>query len=136
MSNFSSHAFVLDGVRCATVEALIQGIKFSPNDSRREQILGMDGLAAWKMRVHAEGDFVWWAGAQMVYRSPEHAALIKRAIEAKFAQNPDAMEALISTKDLTIIHKPGSTPESPKTSLPAAVYCQILTDIRERALGI
>ncbi len=109
MSNFSSHPFVLDGVRCKTVEAFIQGIKFPSDDPRRDQIFNMDGLPAWKMRIHAKGDYVWWNGDQIIYRSPEHSALIKRAIEAKFAQNPEAMEALTSTKDLVIIHEPGGT---------------------------
>ena len=129
MSNFSAHPFVLDGVWCKTVEAFIQGIKFPPDDQRREQIFAMNGLTAWKMRVHAKNEYVWWDGKQYTYRSPEHAALIKRAIEAKFVQNPTALEALEATRGLTIVHKTGVA-ESPHTSLPGSVYCQILTNIR------
>ena len=135
MSNFSPHPFILDGVRCQTVEAFIQGIKFPPGDPRREQIFAMNGLHAWKMRVHAQSDYVWWGEETLTYRSPEHSALIRRAIEAKFAQNPNALEALKSTEGLTIIHEPGGSPESPLSSLPAVVYCRILTEIREAALG-
>jgi predicted NAD-dependent protein-ADP-ribosyltransferase YbiA (DUF1768 family) len=134
MSNFSPHSFTLDGVHCKTVEAFIQGIKFPPEDPRREQIFAMDGLPAWKMRTHAKGEHVWWGGKTIPYNSLEHRALLRRAIEAKFAQNSGALETLMSTKGLDIIHEPGGTPESPKTSLPAAVYCQILTDIRDTSV--
>ncbi len=132
MSNFSAHPFVIDGIRCASVEAFIQGIKFPPDDPRREEVFAMGGVAAWKMRVYAVGDYVWWGGVQISYRSAAHAELIRRAIEAKFAQNPDAFDALTSTRGLEIIHEPGGV-ESPLTSLPATVYCKILTDIREAA---
>lgn len=132
LSNLSPHGFILDGVRCGSVEGFIQGIKLPPDDPRREETLAAHGFAAWKMRVHAKGEFVWWNGMTITYRSPEHAALIRRAIEAKFAQNPDALEALKATRGLTIIHETGH-PESPTTTLPAVVYCEILTTIRDAA---
>jgi hypothetical protein len=118
-----------------TVEAFIQGIKFPPDDPRREQIFSMEGVAAWRMRVHALGEYVWWNGDRIPYNSLEHRALLRRGIEAKFAQNPDALAALVSTHGLTIIHEPGGV-ESPLTSLPAHLYCQILTEIRNTAQHI
>ena len=132
ISNFSEHSFVLDGICCGTVEAFIQGIKFPSDDPRREQIFAMKkGFSAWKMRVHAAGEYVWWNGQAISYRSPEHLSLIERAIEAKFNQNPDALGALKSTQGLAIIHESG-IPESPLTSLPAEAYCQMLTRIRDQ----
>lgn len=133
LSNLSAHGFVLDGVRCESVEGFIQGIKLAPGDPRREETFALVGIPAWKMRVHAKGEYVWWGGKTIPYNSPEHRALIRRAIEAKFAQNRDALEALKQTRGFTIIHHT-SVPESPNTSLPAVLYCKILTDIREAAL--
>ncbi len=130
MSNLSHHPFVLDGVWCGSVEGFIQGVKFAPNDPRRNETLRLQGIPAWKMRVHAKGEFVWWNGEQIPYRSAKHTELIRRAIEAKFAQNPDALEALNATRGLTIIHETGQ-PESPTTTLPAVTYCAILTTIRD-----
>jgi len=135
LSNFSAHPFVVDGVQFATVEAFIQGIKFPMNDPRRKQIFAMNGFNAWKMRVQCKAEYVWWKKAKIPYNSPAHAALLKRAIQAKFAQNPDAMAALKATRGLTIIHDVSSSPESAKTSLPAVVYCQILTEIRDNTPG-
>ena len=130
LSNLSHHAFVLDGVWCGSVEGFIQGIKLPPDDPRREETLRLQGIPAWRMRLHAKGEYVWWNGKQIPYRTAEHAELIRRAIEAKFAQNPDALEALKATRGLTIIHETVH-PESPTTTLPAATYCAILTAIRD-----
>ena len=135
LSNFSAHSFEVDGVQFATVEAFLQGIKFPEDDPRRAEVFAMSGYLAWKMRVHSKAEYVWWNGERIVYNSKAHAALLKRAIEAKFAQNPDALEALKNTRGLEIIHDTGGSGESDKTSLRAVVFCQILTDIRDRALS-
>lgn len=132
MSNLSHHPFVLDGVWCGSVEGFIQGIKLPPEDPRREETLKLQGVSAWKMRMHAKGEFVWWNGEQIPYRSAKHADIIRRAIEAKFAQNPDALEALKATRGLKIVHETGQ-PESPTTTLNAVTYCAILTEIRDTA---
>jgi predicted NAD-dependent protein-ADP-ribosyltransferase YbiA (DUF1768 family) len=132
MSNLSHHPFVLDGVWCGSVEGFIQGIKFAPDDPRRGATLKLQGVPAWKMRTQAQGGFIWWNGEQIAYRSQKHSELIRRAIEAKFAQNLDAFEALLATRGLTIIHETGHL-ESPTTTLTAVAYCAILTTIRDTA---
>ena len=80
----------------------------------------------------AQKIFVWWKGKAIPYNSDEHRQLIKRAIEAKYEQNFEAMEALLSTKGKKITHEIG--PESPYTSLPKEIFCRILKDIRDKKL--
>lgn len=132
LSNFSVHSFVLDGEEIASVEGFVQGIKFQEECLIRYHAFHSVGKEAKKNGASAKNEFVWWKGQAILYGSTEHHQLIERAIRAKFEQNEDAMRALVSTGNLTLIHELGS-PESPNTSLPAAIFCDILTRIRSES---
>ncbi len=132
LSNFSPDAFTLDGLAFASAEGFIQGIMWPEDHPNRAAAFASVGFAAKKFGRTAPRTAVWWGGQEIPFGSPEHHALIGRAIRAKFDQNPDAMAALLATKGLTLIHDLGR-PESPTTSLPARVICAILTAIRDGA---
>lgn len=134
LSNFPEFPFTLDGVRLASTEGFIQGIKWPEGDPRREQAFRLFGGKAKRMGRGAERAFVWWLDQQIAYGSADHHALIERAIRAKFEQQPEAMRALLATEGTDLIHDLGY-PEPPHTSLPAAVFCDILTRIRAESLA-
>ena len=134
LSNFSADAFVLDGVRMASVEGFIQGIKFFYWDSTRRQAFESVGVEAKRLGKTAKRFFVWWQGRTIPHGSSEHHQLIERAIRAKFEQNSESMNALLATEGMTLTHDLGY-PDPPKTSLPARVFCDILTRIREETLS-
>ncbi|WP_202120922.1 hypothetical protein [Streptomyces sp. BA2] len=50
-------------------------------------------------------------------------------------QSPGLQHALRSTAGLTLAHHVDGTVESPTTSLPAAVFRRILTDLRRELLA-
>jgi len=136
LSNFSYDPFVLDGEYIVSVEGFIQGIKFPEDHPARLRAFQLFGIKAKRSGRGAKRQFVWWTGQIISYGSPEHYALIERAIRAKLDQNPDAMHALLATKGMVLIHDydpgrpaPGRI-ESPYTSLPAEVFCDILSRIR------
>ncbi|OGN01719.1 MAG: hypothetical protein A3I26_01635 [Candidatus Yanofskybacteria bacterium RIFCSPLOWO2_02_FULL_43_10] len=133
LSNFSADAFVLDGERMASVEGFIQGTKFPDGHPTRQQIFQSVGVEAKRFGKKAERKFVWWNGRAISYGSPEHHELIERAIRAKFEQNTTAMDALLATRGMILTHDLGH-PDPPNTSLPAKVFCDILTRIREETL--
>ena len=130
LSNFPRYPFEIDGEDFGSPEGFIQGIKHPEGSINR--ILGtiLSGVEAKRLGKTAEGKFVWWQRRQIVYGSDEHHCLIARAIIAKFEQNPSAMNALLATEGEEITHDLGK-PEDPNTSLPAALFCKILTEIRE-----
>lgn len=134
LSNFSADQFILDGMQIASVEGFIQGIKFPEGDSRQEQAFCSVGRDAKRFGRSAEQKFVWWQGQVIPYWTREHHCLIERAIRAKFEQNLGALKALLATKGMTLTHDLGH-PESYNTSLPAEVFCDILTRIREEHLS-
>lgn len=130
LSNFDAAAFVIDGVHCASAEGFIMAIMLPPDDPNRALALTLSGKEAKKLGRKAERQFVWWNGQRFDFRSTAHEALIERALRAKFEQNPGHMAALLSTVGVTLIHDVGH-PESPRTSLPAHVFMDILTRIRD-----
>ncbi len=133
LSNFSADPFILDGIKLASVEGFIQGIKFPEGNPRRDKAFSLAGREAKFIGKEAKTNFVWWQDKSISYGSPEHHDLIERTIRTKFNQNPEAMKALLATKGLTLTHDLGP-PENPHTSLPAKVFCDILTRIREEHL--
>jgi predicted NAD-dependent protein-ADP-ribosyltransferase YbiA (DUF1768 family) len=133
LSNFSADPFSLDNTSLASVEGFIQGIKFPENDERRKKAFSSSGKEAKKIGEGVQGEFVWWQGEAISFRSREHFGLIEKAIRAKFDQNPEAESALLATKGLDLIHEL-EEPESPTTSLPKEVFIEILTRIREEKL--
>lgn len=143
LSNFSADAFMLDGKRMASVEGFIQGIKYPEGHPNRTAAFGAVGFEAKRFGKKFElthalgrlgyGKLVWWKGRTIPYGSPEHHKLIELAIRAKFDQNQDAMGVLLATEGMELTHDLGR-PESPVTSLPSKIFCEILTRIREENL--
>ncbi len=139
LSNFANRPFEIDGAWMASVEGFVQGIKFEPDDNLRYRAFASAGSYAKKFGAAGNVSIIWlikpvrtrgYATCMVAYGSIDHHSAIDRAIEEKFLQNPDCMEALFSTKGLILTHTTGE-PESPHTSLPAKLFCKILTRIRE-----
>ncbi|WP_338075963.1 PAS domain S-box protein [Castellaniella defragrans] len=131
LSNFSLSPFELDGVPLASVEGFIQGIKFPPGHPARERAFAS---AAWEAKECGKGAdkrHAYWGEARIVFGSDEHHRLVERALRARFAQNEGLRRLLASTRGLEILHQTGEGPEPERTSLPAALFCRILSDIRE-----
>jgi len=144
-SNFAHTPFKMGGIQFQSVEAFVHFIKFFENDPRRKDIPNLHSSEARragseigkeiKAKLTAGEDvFVCWQGTSIRYRSPEHEALLADAIWQKFQGSPEAQEQLLYSGDKEIIHNTGRR-ESPMTSLPADVFCRILTDIRSRLRG-
>lgn len=138
LSNFPFYPFTLDNEELASTEGFVQGIKLPPENPNRRKAFASVGIAAKRIGREARSivrftKCVWWKEKKIEYRSQEHFDLIERAIRAKFEQNPKAMKALLATAGMTLTHDLGH-PESQYTSLPAKVFCDILTRIREEKL--
>lgn len=133
LSNFCLSPFVFDGVLLASVEGFIQGIKFRPGHALREEAFVSSGFDAKKFDSFADRSGAFWQGRRFDYGSAQHHKLIERAIRARIAQNVGLQAVLITTGHVVLVHETGA-PEPPTTSLPATVFCAILTAIREYLL--
>src|SRR5699024_10768184 len=130
LSNFSLSPFVFEGVLFASIEGFIHGIKFPESDPRRIQAFQLDGWDAKRVGAQAQRRGAYWDGRCLTYGSQSHQRLIEAAIRARIAQSTGLQAALLATEDAVIIHDTGQ-PESATTSLPGAVFCRVMTDIRE-----
>ncbi|MDQ7814475.1 MAG: hypothetical protein RDU25_01555 [Patescibacteria group bacterium] len=133
LSNLMKRPFVLDGVRLASVEGLIQGIKYPEGHPVREKAFASAGVTAkrlgYELTRGGAGTWVWWQGEKIPYGSAHHHRVIARAIEASFRQNPWANVLLRSTRGLKLTHNVGEPSED--SSLPADIFCGILEDLRD-----
>lgn len=127
-SNFAPDPFEFDGVWFASVEGFYVFIILGPGDPDRERARVSVAFGAKKLGKKAERKYVWWQGERLEFGSSQHHRLLERAIRARFDQNPDAMESLLNLRGYKIMHDTGS-PDS--LGLPSAVFCDILTRIRD-----
>ncbi len=134
LSNFAHTPFELDGIRFESMEGLLQGLK-EENPEKQLRIFAKHGRqaknAGTKARMQRvwEEQTVWWQGRSIEFRSDEYYELIERALRAKFAQNGEARDAMVAIGDRPLVHDTGK-PESPRTSLPAARFLNLLERIR------
>ncbi|HUH87535.1 MAG TPA: hypothetical protein VL003_05720 [Pusillimonas sp.] len=135
LSNFQLSPFSIDGKLFASIEGFIQGIKFPEDDPRREQAFVSSGWDAKHLGDTADRSGAYWEGKKLAYGSTEHHELIAKAIRARIVQNAGLAQVLMSTAGSTLIHRVGNEPESPLTSLPATVFCRILTELRDELLA-
>lgn len=133
LANFPFSPFVLDGISLASVEGFVQGIKFPAGHPNRARAFLTYSYEAKKLGEEATREAVWWKDQVLAYGSSEHHDLIARAIRAKFYCNTGLWGAMEATRGMRLVHELG--PESPTTSLPAEVFCRILTHIRDELLG-
>lgn len=132
LANFPLAPFSLDDVVVASVEGYVQGIKFPLDHPMRMRAFLSHSHEAKRHGEQAERDHVWWGNGIFKYGSREHHDLIARGIRAKFYCNTGFQIAMRATRGLRLIHDLG--PESPTTSLPADVFCRILTQLRDELL--
>lgn len=133
MSNFTQRRFVLDGKNYLSVEAFYQGLKW-PDPKKRREIAKLSGPRAKTAGKGApKSDGFTYEGREYKFGSTGHHELIKAAIRASLAQNPEAAEAFCLTHPRAIVHDTGHA-ENPGSALPGEKFAQILTELRQEFL--
>jgi predicted NAD-dependent protein-ADP-ribosyltransferase YbiA (DUF1768 family) len=141
LSNFASHPFVFDGVECATMEGLLQSLKF---EEPRVQVkicklkapvansLGRKRNLAWR-----QVQTLWWQGQPIARESDAYQALLDRAYQAMCEQSASFREALLATGDAVLTHSIGKSNQA-QTVLTENELCSRLMRLRDtlRAVDI
>ena len=98
LSNLYPSSFILDGIEYASVEAFRMSTKYPATDPRHVEIRQLSGLKAKTAGRDARlSKSIEYQGERIRIGSPEHHALLKRALRAKLEQNPDILKALLDT---------------------------------------
>jgi hypothetical protein len=143
LSTFAHTPFMLrsdrEPIHCASVEGFWQGLKWPESSAERERVFTLWGLEA---KLASQGSpsttHVRYQGRDIAMGSPEHHGLARLAIRAKLEQNPEVQRAVEASAGLTFTHilvDENGTPYPDSLTLPAAVFCQIWTELRDEWLS-
>lgn len=133
MANFGATPFTLDGRRYESVESFYVGLKFL-GAAERLAIAAMPAPQAYELGKTSTLVETEYGGRRFALGSPEHHALIERAIRAKLVAHPDVARDFAATHPRPIIHDLGR-PERPGTFMPAAALVRILTRLRDELVA-
>ena len=130
LSNFSPHEFYIDGVRCASMEGFLQGLKFK-NPDMQVFVCTLVGKCAkfkgkgknwWKTQT------LWWKGLEIDRHSKEYQILLDRAYQ-ELSKNTSFKKALLATGNAVLTHSMGKSDKS-KTVLTEQEFCSRLMMLR------
>lgn len=131
LSNFFETDILFDGVRIRSMEGFLQSLK-TPDREEQKRICLLVGKEAKKAGLEVPGfdqKTLWWNGQKIDRFSEEYTELLKRAYRTQFEQNEEFREALIKSRNRTLIHSIGNNKKS-ETILTADEFTGILEEIR------
>ena len=131
ISNLAQSPFVLRGRAYASVEGFWQGLRFE-SEAKRAQIARLWGIDA-KRATKGEPERVTFTyeGEAFARAGPAHRALMLDACRAKFAQNLEAREALLATRERPLAHRPRRDSTTIPGALMADIWMRIRNELRE-----
>jgi len=135
LSNFAPHPFVIDGVKCYSMEGFLQSLKFK-NPEMQVEVCKLVGKAAkfkGKKKKWWRTQTLWWRGEEIDRHSEGYSTLLDRAFNA-LAKNSGFKKALLATGDAKLTHSMGKRDPN-RTILTIGEFCGRLTRIRERLNG-
>jgi hypothetical protein len=108
LSNFAPHAFMIDGVSCASMEGFLQSLKFS-NPEMQKYVCSLIGRAAkdkgskknWKTDQR-----LYWMGTSYDRSSQEYLDLVHRAYQ-ELSKNDGFRRAIMASRSATYQHSMG-----------------------------
>lgn len=108
ISNFARHEFVLRGCNMASMEGLLQGLKWSCRDRQREVFALAGPLAKNAGNPEwVEDQTLYWQGTSLDRHGPSYQRLLDEAFEALHAQSHRFRAALRATGDRPLTHERG-----------------------------
>jgi predicted NAD-dependent protein-ADP-ribosyltransferase YbiA (DUF1768 family) len=132
LSNFSPHPFIMDGVKCNSMEGFLQSLKFQ-NPEMQVAVCKMVGLQAkfkGKKKKWWVTQTLFWQGVEINRHSVEYQTLLDRAYDA-LSKNTGFAKALLATGNSALTHSIGKS-DSSHTVLTEREFCGRLITIRER----
>lgn len=131
ISNFAATPFTLDGREYASVESFWQGLKFAKASERR-RIAALPGpQARQEGEEQGYGETVEYEGETVPVGAWGHWQLMDRACWAKFTQNEEARQALLSTGERPLVHRVRRDSRTIPGVLMAEIWMKIRRKLRE-----
>jgi len=132
LSNFSPHAFVIDGVECASMEGFLQSLKFK-NPEMQIYVCTLVGKKAkfkGKKKKWWRTQTLYWQGKEIDRHSDEYQKLLWKAYSS-LSENESFKKALLATGKAVFQHSMGKN-DPHRTVLTESEFCGILTKLRKK----
>ncbi len=132
LSNFTYHFFIIDGVRCNSMEGFLQSLKFK-NPEVQKQVCSLVGIKAkyrGKYKKWWRTQTLYWLGKEIDRHSEAYQQLLDKAYECMFNQSINFKKALISSGNAVFTHNIGKR-DSHRTILTIQEFCSRLRKLRE-----
>ena len=130
LSNFYPHTFVYDGIKCASIEGILQSL----THNNIEKQLNLCKLYGYNAKQKSNKDWkekhkLHWLGKEYDRFSDDYSELIKNIYISLAECSQDFRKALLSTDNKKLTHSIGNS--NPKeTILTESYFCYILMNIR------
>jgi len=131
LSNFAPHPFVFDGVKCSSMEGLLQAFKFK-EEHMQVEVCKLVGVAAKRKGKHKnwqERQTLHWKGVEYERKGLEYQELLDRAYQAMCDQSEGFRNALLHTQNAVLKHSIGRTKQA-DTVLTRNEFCSRLMKMR------
>ena len=133
LTNFAENEFVFDGIKCSSMEGLIQSLKIK-DPLIQTEICRLIGKKAKKKgreydKVWKAEQKLWWRGREYDRHGPDYQELLDRAYDALFSQSERFRKALLDTGDEVLTHSIGN-PNPRETTLTEEELCSRLVRLR------
>lgn len=134
LSNFTAFEFEFDGVKCASMEGLLQAFKYENVDSQRITCT-LTGFAAKKKGRGRNKQWqgkqtLWWNGLAYPRKSKEYQRLLDRAYNALY-ENENFRKALEAAGEKTIFTHSIGHNNRKETVLTESEFCRRLQHLKD-----
>jgi hypothetical protein len=131
LSNFTPRKFLFRNFEFASMEGLLQSLKF-PLLSKQARLRTLSGIKAKRLGQKKKwylDQMLYWIDMPISRHSSEYMLLVNEAFDAMYQQNPDYQILLSKTKGLRLIHSHGKSDPN-HTILTELEFINILERLR------
>lgn len=134
LSNFQERHFVFRGVPCASMEGLLQSLKFQNPETQRRVAMLHGVKAKWKggKKKWWIDKTLYWQGESICRFSQEYKEFIREAFANMYSQCECFRKDLAETVGMNLTHKIGKQSEN-YTILTEIELTNVLTDLRDNS---
>jgi len=132
LSNFAPHPFTFRGIKVASMEGFLQGLKFKSEEMQKHvfTLVGKKAKFKGKKKKWKRDQTLYFQGEPIKRNSKEYQELLDEAYN-ELAKNEKFKKALLATGEATIKHSIGKRKQS-ETVLTISEFCGRLMKLRER----
>ena len=134
LSNFSAHAFEIDGIKCASMEGFLQSLKFKGEEMQKE-VCTYIGIKA-KRKGYGKNwwtnQCLYWKGEEIPRDSKRYQELITKAYDCMYRDSQKFREALAATGTGAVFTHSIGKKKINETVLTESEFCGQLTRLRDK----